>query len=106
MDRLEELKKEYWKVLARTRKSGRISQGVKDKEEARWGKFDGDVVMEALRIHISRYPEYKETYTRGIMKNLAQKKERTGKAAGTGMRHGFEQNKYDFDALEKALLDS
>ena len=56
MDRLEELKKEYWKVLARTRKSGRISQGVKDKEEERWGKFDGDVVMEALRIHISRYP--------------------------------------------------
>ena len=40
------------------------------------------------------------------MKNLAQKKERTGKAAGTGMRHGFEQNKYDFDALEKALLNS
>ncbi len=106
MDRLEELKKEYWKVLARTRKSGRISQSVKDKTEERWEKFDEDVVMEALRIHISRYPDYKETYTRGIMRNLAQKKERTGKNPGTGMRHGFEQNKYDFDALEKALISN
>lgn len=106
MGNLEELKKEYWKVLARTRKSGRISRGVKDKEEERWRKFDEDVVMEALRIHISRYPDYKETYTRGIMRNLAQKKERAGKAAGMNMSHGFEQHKYDFNALEKALLSN
>lgn len=106
MGNLEELKKEYWKVLERTRKSGRISRGVKDKEEERWRKFDEDVVMEALRIHISRYPDYKETYTRGIMRNLAQKKERTGKAAGMNMSHGFEQHKYDFNALEKALLSN
>ncbi len=103
MGKLEDLKKEYWKVLSRTRRSGRISQGVKDKEEARWGRFDEDVIMEALRIHMSNYPDYRETYTRGIMRNLQLKKERTGKVGKTNAFHGFAQNDYDFDALEKAL---
>ncbi len=106
MGNLEELKKEYWKVLARTRKSGRISQSVKDKEEERWKQFDGDVVAEALRIHISNYPDYKETYTRGIMRNLKLKKERTGKVGKENAFHGFRQNDYDFDALEKALVNN
>lgn len=106
MGKLEDLKKEYWRVLSRTRKSGRISQGVKDKEEERWKQFDEDVVMEALRIHISNYPDYKETYTRGIMRNLRLRKERTGKVGKENPFHGFAQNDYDFDALEKALSGS
>ena len=106
MGNLEELKKEYWKVLARTRKSGRISQSVKDKEEERWKQFDGDVVAEALRIHISNYPDYKETYTRGIMRNLKLKKERTGMVGKENAFHGFRKNDYDFDALEKALVNN
>ncbi len=104
MGKLDELKKEYWKVLSRTRKSGRISQGVKDKEEERWGRYDEDIVMEALRIHISRYPDYKETYTRGIMRNLQAKKGKGGGQAGSP--HGFAQNNYDFEMLEKALVSN
>lgn len=104
MGKLDELKKEYWKVLSRTRKSGRISQGVKDKEEERWGRYDEDIVMEALRIHISRYPSYKETYTRGIMRNLQAKRGEGGSRAGSP--HGFAQNNYDFEMLEKALVSN
>lgn len=104
MGKIDDLKKEYWKVLSRTRQSGRISQSVKDKQEEYWSGFDEDVVEEALRIHISRYPDYKETYTRGIMRNLQIKKEKTGKAGTSNDFNNFEQNSYDFDKLEKALV--
>lgn len=51
-----ELKDNYWKVVSRTRISGRISPSVKERVEASWQRFDEDVISEALRIHISRYP--------------------------------------------------
>lgn len=102
----EELRENYWRIIRRTRKSGRISQSVIDKEEAYWRQFSNDVVENALRIHISRYPSYKECYTRGIMRNLA-------KAAGTHRpteaRNSFcqfPQREYDFDELEKLLVNN
>lgn len=106
MENFEELKKEYWKVLCRTRQSGRISQSVKDKQEKYWQGFDDDIVAEALRIHISRYPEYKESYTRGIMRNLKLKKEKTGTVDRENSFNRFEQNAYDFEELEKALVSN
>lgn len=106
MGKIDELKKEYWKVLSRTRQSGRISQGVKDRQEKYWSGFDDDVVEEALRIHISRYPDYRETYTKGIMRNLQAKKEKTGKVGTVNNFNSFAQNSYDFDELEKALVSN
>ncbi len=103
---MEELKEKYWRILSRTRKSGRISPNVKQKAEQGWARFDGDVIKEALEIHISSYPHYKENYTIGIMRNLQRQKEagRTAvhKKAGSfnsGMKHD-----YDMDAIERQIL--
>lgn len=103
---MEELKESYWKILCRTRKSGRISQSVKDKEEEYWRQFPDDVVKEALRIHIDRYPSYKECYTRGIMRNLAKAQEQ-GKIHPCGNSFcQFPQRDYNFEDLEKQLVNN
>lgn len=99
----EELKEQYWRTLAYTRKSGRISENVKKKAEAQWEKYPREIVEEALQIHIRQYrdPSYKENYTLGIMRNLS-------KQAQAGLRkpaeeknafHNYKQNDYDWDAL-------
>ena len=103
MGDLKQLKEEYWKVLCRTRKSGRIAQTVKDRVEGGWDKFDEDVVMEALRIHMSRYPGYKESYTVGIMRNLQKRKGAGGRVKQENKFNQFEQHDYDFAAIQKAL---
>ena len=103
---MEELITNYWRTVAKTRTSGRIAQSVKDRVRESWAAFDEDVVKEALRIHIDRYPTYKETYTIGIMRNL-QKQKAAGKPVSQGSRNNFNkmaQNDYDFEALEKGLL--
>ncbi len=105
MGRREELRENYWKVLRRTRKSGRISQSVVEKEEAYWSRFPDDVVDEALQIHISRYPGYKECYTRGIIRNLAEQREK-GRGAWKNGFCSFPQREYDFSALEKQLVNN
>lgn len=99
---MDELRENYWKVISRTRKSGKISQSVKERIEAQWKAYDEDIVKEALRIHINRYPEYKETYTIGIMRNLQKRKQ-----AGIKPKNSFgmkEKQDYDFDELERLLL--
>ncbi len=103
MDNLEQIKEEYWKVLSRTRKSGRIAQSVKDRVEGSWDKFDGEVVAEALRIHMSRYPGYKESYTIGIMRNLQKRKDTGGRVKQENKFNQFKQHDYDFDAIQMAL---
>lgn len=105
---MDELRENYWKVLSRTRKSGRISPSVKQRVEESWQRFDEDVVMQALRIHIDRYPNYKENYTIGIMRNL-QRQKAAGKPVNKGKLNTFNQGEhreYDFEELEKALLDN
>lgn len=106
MTEMEQLKEDYWRIIRRTRKSGRISRSVQEKEEDYWKQFPEDVIREALRIHIARYPTYKECYTRGIMRNLAK-----AKAAGKAVSDknpfcDFKQRDYDFDALEKQLVSN
>lgn len=104
----EELRKSYWKVVSRTRQSGRISQSVIQKTEASWERFSPDVVEEALKIHRDRYAGYKENYTIGIMRNLQRDKDAgrpigqrpaTAAWSGQNLKRG-----YDYDALEKELL--
>lgn len=70
----EELKKEYWKVLRRTRPSGRISPALICRTEEQWKDFDDDVVAEALRVHIILHKNEKECYTLGIMRNMQKQK--------------------------------
>ena len=102
-----ELKDNYWKVVSRTRISGRISPSVKERVEASWQRFDEDVISQALRIHISRYPTYKENYTVGIMRNLQRQKDAGHDITGAKknqFNQGGQRNDYDFEALEKGLL--
>lgn len=100
----EHLKENYWKVIARTRKSGRISPNVIKKEEEDWKQYDEDVVKEALSVHIRKYPGFKENYTRGIMRNMQRQKAETGRVKKENQYNSFMQREYDFDALEKELL--
>ncbi len=100
----EHLKENYWKVIARTRKSGRISPNVIRKEEEAWKQYDEDVVKEALAVHIQKYQGYKENYTRGIMRNMQRQKAETGRVKKENQYNSFMQREYDFDALEKELL--
>ncbi len=101
-----ELKERYWSLIRRTRKSGRVAQSVIDRVEKSWEAFDPEVVEEALRIHTMRYPEYKENYTIGIMRNLQKQK-----AAGQPVKQkeknkffNFEQHGYDIKELERRLI--
>ena len=102
-----ELKHNYWTTIKRTRTSGRISPSVIEKTEESWKKFDDDVVSEALRIHISHYPDYKENYTLGIMRNL-QRQKASGKTIKKkpSFNDFSMQRDYDFDELERMLLSN
>ena len=104
MGNLNAVKEEYWKIVSRTRTSGRIAQSVKDRIEERWKKFDDEVVVEALQIHMSRYKGYKESYTIGIMRNLQKRKDSGGQIKTGNAFTQFKQNEYDFDQLEKEIL--
>ncbi|MBD5468906.1 MAG: hypothetical protein HDR21_12230 [Lachnospiraceae bacterium] len=104
----EELRKSYWKVVSRTRQSGRISQSVVDRVEASWERFTPDVVEEALRIHRDRYAGYKETYTIGIMRNLQRDKDagrpiRKQSAPSVWSGENLKRD-YDYAALEEEIL--
>lgn len=104
MGDMKQLKEAYWRVLSRTRKSGRIAPSVMERVESGWDRFDEDVVMEALRIHMSRYPGYKESYTVGIMRNLQKRKDAGGRVKQENRFNQFQQNEYDFEQLEKEIL--
>lgn len=104
----EELRDKYWNILKGTRQSWRISPSVIRRVEESWSKFDDDVVEEALGIHISHYKTYKENYTIGIMRNL-QKKKAEGVPVVKQKKNSFNnfhQRKYDYDELERQLINS
>lgn len=101
---MEELKEQYWRIVSGTRKSGRIAGTVKERMEGAWGKFDEDVIREALRIHIDRYKGYKESYTLGIMRNLQKKKDVTGKVKNENAFNNYMKQDYNFEELEKEIV--
>ncbi|MCM1304594.1 MAG: hypothetical protein NC305_13430 [Lachnospiraceae bacterium] len=79
---VEDLKREYWEAVRRTRHSSRISPVLVSRVEDQWKGFDGDVVEQALRIHLSGHGKERECYTLGIMRNLQrQKNERSSRDA-------------------------
>lgn len=71
-DRQKVVIKKYFEVLADTRLTGKLSEGIKTREVKYWERFSVPVVIQALSIHIQKYPYARETYTRGIMRNLEQ----------------------------------
>ena len=101
----EHLKENYWRLIARTRKSGRISPSVVRKVEEGWKAFDEDVVKEALSVHVQKYQNYKENYTLGIMRNMQKQKALTGKVKKQDIYNNFmKRDDYDMDSLERELL--
>lgn len=72
----------YWDVIRWTRQTGKISENIKKTELEYWAQYDADVVAEALRIHMDKYANIREHYTRGIMRNLA-----VDKSVGNAKRH-------------------
>lgn len=60
----------YWEAVRFTRNTGKISDGIKRREMEYWAKYDAALVVRALAIHIQKYPNIKENYTRGILRNL------------------------------------
>lgn len=101
----KDLKEQYWSYIRRTRKSGRIAQSVIDRVEKSWEIFDSDVVEEALRIHIMRYPEYKENYTIGIMRNLQKKAGQSIRPKPQNTFFNFPKHNYDIKKLEQLLIN-
>lgn len=115
MDRLNSLKNQYWNVIRATRKSGKISENIIKKEEKYWSQFPEDIIEAALEVHIQKYYSFKESYTRGIMRNMLKQKE-----AGVGIKktenpttvsknkfNNFQAHPYsqeDLAALERDLL--
>ena len=69
-DRGRRVIEKYFGTIACTRLTGNISDSVKNREIKYWEKFSVPVVIHALEIHIQKYPSMKESYTRGIMRNL------------------------------------
>ena len=69
-DRQKAVIKKYFEVLADTRLTGKLSDSIKNREVKYWERFSVPVVIQALSIHIQKYPSMRESYTRGIMRNL------------------------------------
>ena len=65
----------YLDGLCRTRKSGKISDTVIVRQLEYFLKFDKNIVLRALNLHMEKYPMMKEEYTRGIIRNLAREAE-------------------------------
>lgn len=87
---------QYIHVLAATRKTGKIAPSVLAKEMEYWSRFPPEVVVEALQIHIRKYPAKKEAYTRGIMRELARERGEASAKAGAGHpeRGGYGRGRY------------
>ncbi|WP_018752652.1 hypothetical protein [Paenibacillus sanguinis] len=62
----------YWDTIRWTRSTGKVSNGIKTKELEYWSKYPTDLVIQALETHVAKYPNIKEHYTRGIIRNLSK----------------------------------
>lgn len=83
---------QYWDTLRFTRKMGQIADGIKEREYEYWAKFDPALVIEALKIHIKKYPNIRENYTRGILRNLKGGASLGGSGKNTDSKRGAAQS--------------
>lgn len=61
---------EYWDTVRFTRRSGKVAPSVIQREMEYWERFPAAVVVEALAIHVRKYADKPEDYTRGIVRRL------------------------------------
>lgn len=67
-----QLNKDYWDVIRKTRKSGKVAESVIHKSMEKWNKYDPIVVQYALKTHIEvEDGERAESYTLGIMRRTS-----------------------------------
>lgn len=74
-DRQRRIIATYWETIAFTRKTGKVSANIMQTEMRYWQRFDADVVVAALAVHNEKYPTFRESYTRGIMRNMQADKD-------------------------------
>lgn len=73
--------KQYFDFLAlRTRKSGKISEGVKKNQLIKWQKYPVSIVIRALNIYMQKDVTItmNEKYVMGIIRNLAKEGDSIG----------------------------
>lgn len=64
----KEIINKYWQVVRTTRKNNKVADSVISKNMKKWEKYNSDIVMYALQIHIEKYPDKREEYTQGIIR--------------------------------------
>ncbi|MDA8235940.1 MAG: hypothetical protein M0Z31_14315 [Clostridia bacterium] len=70
--------RDYWQLVSQTRKHRSISPSIVAKHMNQWEQYPAEIVLEAIAIHLARHRDKREEYTTGIMRRLAQERERGG----------------------------
>ncbi|MDO5097086.1 MAG: hypothetical protein Q4D65_11010 [Peptostreptococcaceae bacterium] len=99
-----ELIEKYFEMLRWTRKSGKLSESIRKKQLEYFLKYDKNIVLRALKIHIEKYPTMREEYTRGIIRNLEREGighgcRGDGRALESGAKSLAERNRAAADAI-------
>lgn len=66
----------YWDSIKDTRATGKIANSVIESNMNYWEKFELDIVIESLEVHMMRHLGKKEDYTCGIMRGRADERKR------------------------------
>lgn len=67
----QEILREYWQNIGLTFKGDRLSLASVSQYMNQWERYPVDIVLEAMLLHLQRYPHKRLTYTAGIMRRLA-----------------------------------
>lgn len=70
--------REYWDTVRFTRRRGQVAPSIVKTELEYWERFPPDIVLEALNIHLTKYRNKREEYTRGIMRRLQEERRNGG----------------------------
>ena len=70
--------REYWDTVRFTRRRGAVAPSIVKTELEYWERFPPDIVLEALNIHLTKYRNKREEYTRGIMRRLQEERRNGG----------------------------
>ncbi|GHU54766.1 hypothetical protein AGMMS49975_15600 [Clostridia bacterium] len=111
---------DYWELMACSRKFGNVSSGIKKTEMTYWKRFEIEVVIAALQVHINteKYHDRRERYTRGIIRNIDEQTQSGSYQKPQGLADkkrsknrfiNFDGGKVDYDEirrLEKEYIKS
>lgn len=70
--------RDYWDTVRFTRRRGAVAPSIVKTELEYWERFPPDIVLEALNIHLTKYRNKREEYTRGIMRRLQEERRNGG----------------------------